>query len=248
MGIENRVAIVTGAARGIGRAIALALAEHGVIPVAVDIDADGAQRVVAEIAQMGVAAASYPVDVSNVEQVTAMVDDVARQYGHVDILVNNAGVLSTAAIEELDEAEWDRVMNINVKSAVFATQQVLKYMRRQGWGRIVNISSLAGRMGGISAGCAYSTSKAALLGMTMCIARQVAPHHITVNAIAPGTTESAILQGFTPEQVRKLAASVPVGRLGKPEDVARTVVFLASEAADFITGAVIDVNGGMFMG
>lgn len=248
METKFRVAIVTGAARGIGRAIALALAKKGVIPVIVDIDAAGAQLVVEEIVQMGIAAASYMVDVSNVGQITQMVDDVVEKYGHVDILVNNAGILSKVAIEELNEAEWDRIMNINVKSAMFASQQVLKHMIRQGWGRIINISSLAGRMGGFSTGCAYSTSKAAILGMTMCIARKVAKNNITVNAIAPGTTESELIKGFTPEELKKLEESIPVGRLGKPENIAETVVFLASEVASFITGAVIDVNGGMFMG
>lgn len=247
-GEASRVAIVTGAAKGIGRAIALALTKKGVIPVIVDIDAAGAQMVVEEIAQMGITTVSYKVDVSNVVQITQMVDDVAKKFGHVDILVNNAGILSKVSIEELDEAEWDRVMNINVKSAMFASQQVLKQMIKQGWGRIINISSLAGRMGGFSTGCAYSTSKAAMIGMTMCIARNVAKYNITVNAVAPGTTESDLVKSFTPEELKKLEESIPVGRLGKPENIAETVVFLASNAAGFITGAIVDVNGGMFMG
>lgn len=248
MEIKNRVAIVTGAARGIGRAIAITLAVKGNVPVIADIDDAAAQLVVDKIKQTGIPAACYKVDVSNIEQITQVVDDVANRFGHVDILVNNAGILSKASIEELDEAEWDRVMNINVKSAMFASQQVLKYMIKQRWGRIINISSMAGRMGGFSTGCAYSASKAAIIGMTMCIARKVAVSNITVNAIAPGPTESELLKGFTPEELRKLEQSILVGRLGKPEDIAETVAFLASDAASFITGAVIDVNGGMFMG
>ena len=199
METKTRVAIVTGAARGIGRAIALSMAIRGNTTAVADIDADGAKSVVDEIRQTGVMTAAYKVDVSDVEQITRMVDDVAGKFGRVDILVNNAGILSRASIEELDEAEWDRVMNINVKSAMFASQQVLKYMIKRGWGRIINISSLAGRMGGLSTGCAYSASKAAIIGMTMCIARKVAANNITVNAVAPGTTEGELIKGFTKE-------------------------------------------------
>ncbi len=248
METKARVAIVTGAAKGIGRAIAISLAKNGVIPVIADIDHENAKLAVEEIAQTGVAAVSYMVDVSSVEQITRMVEDVAQQFGHIDILVNNAGVLSKASIEELNETEWDRVMNINLKSAMFASQQVLKHMVQQGWGRIINIASMAGRMGGFSTGCAYSTSKAAIIGMTMCIARKVAKNNITVNAIAPGPTETELVKGFTAEELKNLEDSILVGRLGKPENIAETVAFLASDAASFITGAVIDVNGGMFMG
>lgn len=248
METKNRVAIVTGAAKGIGRAIAVAFAERGIIPVIADIDEDGARLAVEEIRQKGMEAMAYKVDVASVAGIAQMVRETVNKFGRVDILVNNAGVLSKASIEELDETEWDRVMNINVKSAVFASQQVLKYMTEQGWGRIINISSMAGRMGGFSTGCAYSASKAALIGLTMCIARKVAGKNITVNAIAPGTTRTDLAKGFTPEELRKLEQSVLVGRLGEPEDIAQTAVFLASDAASFITGTVIDVNGGTFMG
>jgi 3-oxoacyl-[acyl-carrier protein] reductase len=248
METKYRVAIITGAARGIGRAIAMTFAEKRIIPVIADIDNYGAQLVVGQIEQKGIVTVSYQVDVSNVEQIAQMVDDVVKKFGHIDILVNNAGILSKASIEELKESEWDRVMNINAKSAMFASQQVLKYMRKQGWGRIINISSMAGRMGGFSTGCAYSASKAAVLGMTMCIARKVAAYNITVNAIAPGPTESDLFMDFTAAERFDLEKSILVGRMGKPENIAETVVFLASDAASYITGAVIDVNGGMFMG
>lgn len=248
MEMKKRVAIVTGAARGIGRAIAVTFAEKGIVPVIADIDADAARHVVDEIRQKGIPAEFYKADVSIVEQISSMVDHAVKKFGRVDILVNNAGVLSKASVEELDEAEWDKVMNINVKSAVFASQQVLKHMKKQGWGRIINISSMAGRMGGFSTGCAYSASKAALIGLTMCIARKAIAGNITVNAVAPGTTESELIKGFTQEELRTLEKAIPAGRLGKPADIAETVAFLASDAAGFITGTVIDVNGGMFMG
>ncbi len=243
-----RVAIVTGAGRGIGKSIAVGLARKGVFPVIVDIDLAAAEQTVAELKAEGRDAAAFKVDVSKVAQIKDLVDDVARKYGSVDIVVNNAGILNKTPLEDLEEEEWDRVMGINVKAAVFFMKYATKYMKEKGWGRIVSISSLAGRMGGFSTGCAYSTSKAALIGMTMCVARKVAPFGITVNAVAPGTTETEMAKGFTPEELSKLTASIPVGKLIKPEGIAEAVCFLASESAEFITGAVLDVNGGMFMG
>jgi 3-oxoacyl-[acyl-carrier protein] reductase len=166
----------------------------------------------------------------------------------LDILVNNAGILSTASAETITEAEWDRVMNINVKSAMFASREALRHMKTQGWGRIVNISSIAGRNGGVSSGCAYSASKAALFGLTMCLAGKTAANGITVNAVAPGTTQSDMVKKFTDDEFSKALSTIPMGRLGLPEEIAETVAFLVSDASAFITGAIIDVNGGMFMG
>jgi len=243
-----RVAIVTGAGRGIGKSIAAALARTGVLPVIVDIDLAAAEQAAAELKAEGREAAAFKVDVSKVSELKSLVDEVARRFGSVDILVNNAGILNKTALEDLEEDEWDRVMDINLKSAVFLMKYATKYMKEKGWGRIVSISSLAGRMGGYSTGCAYSTSKAALIGLSMCIARKVAPFGITVNAVAPGTAETEMAKGFTPEELAKLTASIPVGKLVKPEGIAAAVCFLASDSAEFITGAVLDVNGGMFMG
>ncbi|NLG36404.1 MAG: 3-oxoacyl-ACP reductase FabG [Clostridiales bacterium] len=245
---EQRVAIITGAARGIGRAIAQALSRQGAATVIADIDDEGARRVAREIEESGGRALAIPVDVSVPAQVAEMVREAADKLGRIDILVNNAGILSATSIEALREDEWDRVMAINVKSAVFASQQALPWMIRQGWGRIISISSLSGRMGGVSAGCAYSTSKAALIGLTMSLARQTADKGITVNAVAPGTTRSDIIRGFNAEQMERIMRSIPVGRLGEPEEIAALVAFLAQDTAGFITGAVIDINGGMFMG
>lgn len=246
--MKDKVAIVTGAAKGIGRTIALSFAENGIIPVIVDIDIDAALLVVDEVRQMNITTQAYRVDVSSVEQITQMVEAVSLKFGCIDILVNNAGILSTTSIDKLSEEEWDKVMNINLKGAMFASQQCLKHMLAQGWGRIINISSMAGRMGGFSTGCAYSASKAALIGLTMCMARKSAKNNITVNAVAPGPTETTLSKGFTDEEFRDLRESILVGRMGKPENIADVVLFLASERANFITGAVIDINGGMFMG
>ncbi|MBN1671960.1 MAG: 3-oxoacyl-ACP reductase FabG [Kiritimatiellae bacterium] len=246
--MEKPIAIVTGAGQGIGRAIAFALAKDGVVPVVADLNSDTAHAVAAKLAAAGVDALGIAVDVSDVAAVDRMVQRVADKYGTVHILVNNAGILHATPIEDIREEEWDQIMAVNLKSVFFCSQKVLPHMKRNGKGRIINISSLAGRMGGYKNGLAYSASKAGIIGLTMGFARRVAMHGITVNAVAPGTTESDIIRPFSDDKIAELRSRVPLGRLGKPEDIAELVRFLASDAAGFITGAVIDVNGGMFMG
>jgi 3-oxoacyl-[acyl-carrier protein] reductase len=162
--------------------------------------------------------------------------------------VNNAGILSNTPYDEISGDEWDRVLSINLKGAMFATREALRPMQAQGCGRVMFISSLAGRNGGVSVGPAYVASKAALVGLTRHLAKKVARYGITVNAVAPGTTETDIVKGFTEEQMKAINEAIPVGRLGKPEEIAALAAFLASDAAAFITGAVIDINGGMYMG
>jgi NAD(P)-dependent dehydrogenase (short-subunit alcohol dehydrogenase family) len=245
---EPRIAVVTGAARGIGRATALAFARKGIVPIVIDLDGNAGQSVVAEIGRLGINTICITADVSDVASVTQALEEAVREFGSVDILVNNAGILSTTLIADLTEDEWDTTLAINLKGTVFATQQALRYMVPRKWGRIINISSMAGRMGGISTGCAYTASKSALIGLTMRIAREVAGHGVTVNAIAPGTAETEMVLGFTDEARRELEKSIPTGRLIDPDDIAETAVFLTSDAARSITGAVIDINGGMFMG
>ena len=169
-------------------------------------------------------------------------------FGRLDVLVNNAGILSNTSYDEISEEEWDRVLSINLKGAMFATREALRPMQAQGWGRVMFISSLAGRSGGVSVGPAYVASKAALVGLTRHLAKKVARCGITVNAVAPGTTETDIVKGFTEEQMKAINEAIPLGRLGKPEEIAALAAFLASDAAAFITGAVIDINGGMYMG
>ena len=245
---SRRIAVVTGSGKGIGRAIALALAAKGVVPVVVDINEEAASEVVTEITEQGIESDYFLCDVSVVADIKQCLADVESRFGSVDILVNNAGILSTTSIADLDEDEWQRVMDINLKSAVFATQAALTYMMPRKWGRIINVASMAGRMGGFNTGCAYSVSKAGMIGLTLRVARRVASEGITVNAIAPGPTNTELVQGFTPEVRKRLIDGIPVGRVIEPERIGETAAFLASDAAEFITGAVIDVNGGMFMG
>lgn len=248
MSLKNKVCIVTGAARGIGRQIALTAAKLEGIPVLVDLDESGVQNAAAEIQKYSSDVSSYALDVADVSKITEMVASVVQRYGHIDVLVNCAGILHTTPVEQVTEQEWDKVLQVNLKAPFFLSQQVFIQMKTQGSGRIINIASLAGRMGGYGTGCAYSASKAGIIGMTMCLARKMAPYNITVNAVAPGTTDGEMVKGFTPEMLTLLKEKIPLGRLAKVDDIANTVAFLASEEAAFITGVVIDVNGGMFMG
>ena len=243
-----RIALITGAARGIGKTTALSFAHKDIIPVIADIRREAAEQTAAEIEQTtGVSAHAIGVDLSQSGSGAKLVEAVLAGYGRLDILVNNAGILTNTPYDAVDEVEWDRVMNINLKSAFFLTQAALRPMRAQGWGRVVSISSMAGRSGGISAGTAYVDSKAAIIGLTRHLAKQVAKSGITVNAVAPGTIQTEMLDSFTEADLDAIRKTILVGRLGKPEEIAETIAFLASDAAAFITGAVIDINGGNYM-
>ncbi len=246
--LKQKVAIITGAGRGIGRAIALKLAAQDMAVVIADIDEKTGCATAEEIKNKGVDALFIKTDVSDQAQVDALISRTMDMYGRIDVLVNNAGILSTAMIEDLTVEEWDRVMSINVRSMLLCTKAVLKHMKAGKWGRIINIASVAGRMGGFSSGCAYATSKAAVIGFTRTISRRLAPQGITVNAVAPGTTASEMAKGFTDDDLAMLVKNIPVGRLGQPDNIAVAVAMLASDEASFITGSVIDVNGGMFTG
>lgn len=248
MKLTNKVCIITGAAKGIGRQIAITIANFDGIPVLVDLNEKGVQDAMAQIRSVKTGASGYAIDVTDIPKASEMVVSIIKKYGQIDVLVNCAGILHTTPVEEVTEEEWDRVLNVNLKAPFFLSQQVFLQMKKQNSGRIINIASLAGRMGGYGTGCGYSASKAGLIGMTMCLARKMAPYNVTVNAIAPGTTESELVKEFTPETLGLLKEKIPLGRLGKPEDVANAVAFFASDEASFITGAVLDVNGGMFMG
>jgi NAD(P)-dependent dehydrogenase (short-subunit alcohol dehydrogenase family) len=244
----KRIAIVTGGARGIGRAIGTAFAASGIVTVIADIDLDAAETTAGELRSRGAEAWAIGADVSQTADVVRLVGDCIDRFGRLDVLVNNAGILSSTTYDAVSEAEWDRVMAVNLKGVMFATREALRPMKAQGWGRVISISSLAGRSGGVRSGAAYVASKAALIGLTRHLARSVARDGITVNAVAPGTTDTDILKGFTDEQMAAINEAIPIGRLGRPEEIAATVAFLASDAAAFITGAIIDVNGGMYMG
>ena len=225
-----------------------ALVKEKIVTVIADLNERSAKAVVKEVKDAGHEAVSFKADVSNVTDIKNMVKEVGERYRTIDILVNNAGILQTTAIDDITEQEWNRLMAVNLNSVFFTSQQVLPYMREKRWGRIINMSSLAGRMGSYGGGVGYATTKAGIIGLTMCFARQVAQYDITVNAVAPGTTETDIIKKIPDDKIAAIKALIPMGRLGKPENTADVVTFLASEKAEYITGAVIDVNGGIFMG
>jgi 3-oxoacyl-[acyl-carrier protein] reductase len=244
----NRVALVTGASRGIGRSIAIALATSGA-DVAVNYrkQQSAAAEVCSEIQRLGRHAIPLQADVSVSPDVDRLVSSVERDLGPVDILVNNAGITRDQLVLRMKRADWDAVLQTNLTSAYLCIQQVASSMLKQRWGRIVNITSVFGQMG--QAGQAnYSASKAGLIGLTMAIARELGSRNITCNAVAPGFIETAMTEVLGDEFKQNAAKQIPLGRVGSSADVAGAVAFLASDEASYITGHVLNVNGGMLMG
>ena len=245
MKLLKKVALVTGGAHGIGCAIAKSLHSEGAITLIADIDKQGVLKAAEEIGENTV---GIYLDISNVEQIKQVMDFIIEKYKRIDILVNNAGILHDSTIEDTTESEWDRVLSVNLKGAFFLSQQAIGHMKPLRFGRIINISSVAGRNGGLEVGSAYAASKAGIIGMSWNVARKVASFGITVNVIAPGPTESDIGNQFSSGARARLIDNIPVKRFGSPEEIAEAVVFLASETSSFITGTVLDVNGGIQMG
>jgi len=245
MSLSERVAIVTGGGRGIGRAIALRLAEAGANIVVNDIgDAAPVEAVIREIKAMGRQALPVLADVSSSSEVERLVAEAMAAYGRIDILVNNAGIAQDQLLLRMTEEEWDRVLAVDLKSVFLCTRAVLKHMVKQRWGRIISLSSVVGIVG--NAGQAnYAAAKAGIIGFTRTIAKEVASRGITVNAIAPGFIDTGMTQGLKEEWREELKKRIPLGRLGSPRDVAEAVAFLTSEEAGYITGQVLGVDGGM---
>jgi 3-oxoacyl-[acyl-carrier protein] reductase len=246
MDLTDRLAIVTGSARGIGRAIALKLAGLGANIVVNDIaDAvEAAEKTAEEIRALGRQALVVTADVSSPGDVNRLVETAADQFGRIDILVNNAGVTRDQLIMRMSDEEWDTVLNIDLKSAFLCARAVLRHMLRQRWGRIISIASVVGIIG--NAGQAnYASAKAGIIGLTRSIAKEVGSRGITANAIAPGFIESRMTEQLDEKQRQALQERIPLGSIGTPQDVAEAVAFLASEEARYITGQVLNVDGGM---
>src|SRR5438270_725533 len=246
-GVEGRVALVTGASQGIGRACALLLAKSGAAVACAARNEEKLAQVVNEITAAGGNAAAFKMDVASEDDVKAATKAALAHFGKIDILVNNAGVTKDTLVMRMKRSDWDSVINTNLTGPYLCIQQVIGSMLKQRWGRIINISSIFGQMG--QAGQAnYAASKAGLIGLTMAMAREVASRNITCNAVAPGFIETSMTAGLTEEFKQTAVKMIPLGRVGAADDVANAVSFLASDDAAYITGHVLNVNGGMLMG
>jgi len=249
MNFEGRVAVITGAGSetGIGREIARQLSKRGAKVVLADINESGLESGVREIESNGGTASSITVDVTSKDNVQQDIKEVAERFGRIDILVNNAGVSRPTGVTEIPEDEWDLVFNVNMKGVFFLIQAVLPYMKANNYGRIVSMSSVSGkRGGGIFGGSHYSAAKAGVTGFSKAVAREVAKYGITCNTVAPGMIGGTdITSGLmTEEKKAEIQNGIPLGRVGKVEDVAYSIAFLVSEGAGYITGEELDINGG----
>jgi 3-oxoacyl-[acyl-carrier protein] reductase len=245
--LTGRVALVTGAAGGIGAATARALAAAGARVLATDLDETRVLQVAMAITAEGGEAVGRHLDVTHAPEVDAAIKDAVDRFGSLDILANVAGILDQTPVESLTAEVWDRVLNVNLKGTLLPSLAALKVMRARRQGRIVNLGSLAGEVGGIVAGANYAASKAGVITLTKSLARYAAQYGVLVNCINPGVIDTAMPASFPPERLAAMVEATPLKRLGRPEEVASVVVFLASDAASFITGTSIDVNGGIYM-
>ena len=249
MRLEKKVVIVTGAAKGIGAAIAESCVREGARVAALDLDGPGAEAVAKALRDREADALALRCDVTRAPDIAAALEAVLARWGRVDVLVNNAGGFAVIRdTEDIAEAEWEAIMASNLTSVFLFSKAVLPIMKRQRYGRIVNLASVVGRAGAVRVTSHYAAAKAGVIGFTRHLALEVGADGITVNAVAPGTTATErVLKARTPEETARVAAAIPVRRLGEPREIADAVVFLASDAAAFITGATLDVNGGQVM-
>jgi len=246
MEFKGQIAVITGGARGIGKAISYFLGKRGVNIVIVDLNLEEAEATTVYLKDKGIKAIAIKCDVSSSEDVKEMFKQVKNQFGDINILVNNAGITKDTLLLRMKEQDWDTVINVNLKSAFLCCKEAIKIMAKKRYGRIVNISSVAAFTGNTGQ-ANYSASKAALLGFTKTIAREYASRGITANVVAPGFITTAMTENLPENLKQEILKTIPVGRFGSVEDVAEAVVFLASPAAGYITGQVIHVNGGMYM-
>lgn len=244
----SRIAIVTGAARGIGLAIVESLAAAGARCVIADIDEAEAAAAAEQVRASGATCIAAATDVSEEPQVEALMARVAAEFGPAQVLVNNAGISLPAPVEQTPLEDWDRVMAVNLRAAYLCAKHAFPAMKRAGWGRIVNIASFAGKRATLFGNNAsYSASKAGVIGLTRALALEGAGHGVTVNGVAPGIVETTLLAALTADQRERLAGMVPVGRLAQPTEIASLVRYLVSDEAAYITGEVVNINGGLYM-
>lgn len=245
--LTGKAALVTGAARGIGKAIAAGLAANGARVSLADINEDALKEAVAEI---GADKAMYVLmNVGDNDSIEAGVKKTADAFGGIDIVVNSAGILGTHSIEEMErEGEWNRVLDIDLTGTFFVSQKALPYLKESKAGRIINIASVSGRNGGFEGSMAYVAAKGGVVAITRGMARHLSPYKITVNAVCPSATMTEMMNGYTPERIANQVKNILIGRMGKPEEMAAAVCYLASDEAAFTTGLMMDVNGGAYFG
>jgi 3-oxoacyl-[acyl-carrier protein] reductase len=246
--LKGRIAIVTGAARGIGFAAAEKLAENGASVVLGDLNEPLVQEAAGRLKAKGYEALAVRMDVGRNDSIREAIAAAVKAFGGIDIVVNNAGILSALSIEEMTREEWDKVLNVNLGGTFFVIQAALPFLKKSQNPRIINISSLTGRNGGFEGSMCYAASKGGVISITRGMARRLAPFNITVNAVCPGPTETEILKGYTPEAQERQRNVSLLRRLGQPEEIAAAICYLASTEAAFVTGAMLDVNGGAHMG
>ncbi len=244
--MPKRVAVITGGARGIGRAIAERLSTQAQVIIA-DLDADAAEKAAAYLRHQGKEAWGWPLNVANYGEVADFMQRVYQELSRLDILVNNAGIIRRGNLFNVQEADWDAVLAVNLKGTFNCAKHAAPYMREGRWGRIVNIASIAARLGDITSAPGYGASKAGVINLTKTLARELAPYGITANAVAPHAIETEMSAEWSPELRQRVLSAIPLGRLGRAEEVAAAVAFLVSEEAGFITGATLDINGGAWM-
>ena len=244
---DDRVAIVTGAGRGLGAAISRELNTQGIRVALCDIDRDVAETVAAELRAFGVDAAAFGNDISRPEETDRLVTAVIERFGRVDILVNNAAICPRTSIDDMTEDGFDAIIDVNLKSVFFLSRAAGNAMKERNWGRIVNISSIGGRTGGIFNATVYSATKAAVMAMTKAFARHFAPYNILVNCVAPGGMETRLMENLSAASLQSTIDGIPLRRLADPSEVARVVAFFASDGPTFVTGATVDANGGALM-
>ena len=246
MELQNKVALITGGAQGIGKTISEELVQNGAHVVLGDVNLEGAQATAEAINNNGGSASAVKIDVSNPAEVKQVFDSILKDKKPIDIMINNAGITRDGLMVRMKEADWDRVLNINLKGTFLCSQQAAKQMMKQKSGAIVNIASIVGVMGNFGQ-ANYSASKAGVIGLTKTLAREIASRGIRVNAVAPGFIDTEMTQVLDESVRQKLIEQIPLAKLGLPEDVARCVAFLVSDRSSYITGQVINVNGGMLM-
>ena len=246
MKLQGKVALVTGGAQGIGKAIALALAREGADIIVSDIMVETAEKTAAEIAGLGVRAKALKMNVADPAEVDAKVKEAQTEFGKIDILVNNAGITKDTLLIRMKPDDFDAVIAVNLKGTYNCTKAVAPIMMKSRWGRIVNIASIVGQIGNVGQ-ANYSASKAGVIGLTKTSARELAARNINVNAVAPGYIDTEMTKKLPDDVKAKMQEQIPLGRLGTPEDVAAAVLFLVSDDSSYITGQVIGVNGGMAM-